>query len=240
LTESRIRVLIADAHPSALAGVRASVEAGGFEVCGQAGSAPATVDLALRERPDLCLLDVHMPGDGIRAAREITRALPRCVLVMMSASGDDEDLFAALRAGAAGYLLRDTDPDRLPHALRGALAGEAAIPRQLVARLIDEFRTQGRRRRVAVRGQRGAELSRREWEVLDLMADGLSTAQIGRRLGVSSVTVRRHVSGILETLGVPDREAAVRLFGEARAGGPRPNQSRSVVERRERRVEPRR
>lgn len=215
--ERRVRVVIADDHPTALAGIRESVEAGGFQVCGVAARAPAAVALALREQPDLCLLDVHMPGDGIRAARAIVDALPDCAVVMMSISRDEEDLFAALRAGAAGYLLKDTDPARLPHALRGVLAGEAAVPRELVARLIDEFRTQGQRRRVPLRGRRGAELSRREWQVLDLMAQGLSTAEIGRRLVVSPVTVRRHISGILESLGTPDREAAVRLFREARA-----------------------
>jgi DNA-binding NarL/FixJ family response regulator len=212
MTGRRIRVVIADDHPTALAGIRESVEDGGFEVCGEAAEARAAVGLALRERPDLCLLDVHMPGDGIRAAREITEALPECAVVMMSISRDDEDLFASLRAGAAGYLLKDTDPARLPHALRGVLAGEAAVPRELVARLIDEFRTRGQRRRVPLPGRRGLELSGREWEVLDLMAEGLSTAEIGRRLVLSPVTVRRHISGILETLGTPDREAAVRLF----------------------------
>ena len=206
MTGRRIRAVIADDHPTALAGIRESVEDGGFEVCGEAAEA----------RPDLCLLDVHMPGDGIRAAREITEALPECAVVMMSISRDDEDLFAALRAGAAGYLLKDTDPARLPHALRGVLAGEAAVPRELVARLIDEFRTRGQRRRVPLRGRRGLELSGREWEVLDLMAEGLSTAEIGRRLVLSPVTVRRHISGILKTLGTPDREAAVRLFRAAR------------------------
>ena len=216
MTGRRIRAVIADDHPTALAGIRESVEDGGFEVCGEAAEARAAVGLALRERPDLCLLDVHMPGDGIRAAREITEALPECAVVMMSISRDDEDLFAALRAGAAGYLLKDTDPARLPHALRGVLAGEAAVPRELVARLIDEFRTRGQRRRVPLRGRRGLELSGREWEVLDLMAEGLSTAEIGRRLVLSPVTVRRHISGILKTLGTPDREAAVRLFRAAR------------------------
>jgi DNA-binding NarL/FixJ family response regulator len=210
-----VRVAIADDHAAFRAGVRESVEAGGFEVCGEAVDAPGAVELALSERPHLCLLDVHMPGGGIRAAGEITRALPECVVVMLTVSRNDSDLFDSLRAGAAGYLLKDADPARLPHALRGAMAGEAAVPRALVSRLIDEFRTRGLRRRLPLPGRRGVELTSREWEVLDMMAEGLSTAKIAERLFVSPVTVRRHISAILEKIGAPDREAAVRMFRDA-------------------------
>jgi DNA-binding NarL/FixJ family response regulator len=133
---------------------------------------------------------------------------------MITVSRNDADLFDARRAGAAGYLLKDTDPARLPNALRGVMAGEAAVPRELVARLIDEFRMRGTRR-LNIVGSRGVELTSREWEVLDLMADGLTTAQIAQRLFVSPVTVRRHISGILEKLGAPDRSAAVRMFQAA-------------------------
>ncbi len=97
---------------------------------------------------------------------------------MLTVSRNDSDLFDSLRAGAAGYLLKDTDPERLPDALRGVIAGEAAVPRALVARLIDEFRSRGTRRRLPLIGGRGVELTSREWEVLDLMAEGLTTAQI--------------------------------------------------------------
>jgi DNA-binding NarL/FixJ family response regulator len=170
------------------------------------------VALAERERPDLCLLDVHMPGSGIRAASEIVERVPETAVVMLTVSRNDDDLFDALRAGAAGYLLKDTDPERLPHALRGVLAGEAAVPRALVTKVIDEFRTRGRRRRVPLTGRRGVELSSREWEVLDLLREGRNTAEIAHRLFVSPVTVRRHVSAILRKLDVPDRAAAVELL----------------------------
>jgi len=183
-------------------------------VVAEAADGPSAVAAAERERPDLCLLDVHMPGSGIRAAGEILQRLPDTAVVMLTVSRNDEDLFDALRAGAAGYLLKDTDPDRLPHALRGVLAGEAAIPRTLVARVIDEFRSHGRRRRLPLAGRRGVELSSREWQVLDLLSAGLTTADIGRRLFVSPVTVRRHVSAILRKLDVPDRQAAVDLLQE--------------------------
>jgi DNA-binding NarL/FixJ family response regulator len=134
---------------------------------------------------------------------------------MLTVSCNDADLFDALRAGAAGYLLKDTDPTRLPHALRGVIAGEAALPRALVARLIDEFRNRGQRMRCA--GRLGAELSARQWEVLHLMRDGLSTAEMAERLFVSPVTVRRHVSTIMQRLQVLDRQAAVRALDEFEA-----------------------
>jgi len=210
-----MRVLIADDHAVARAGVRESVtDDPGFEVCAEASNAQDAIELALSELPDLCLLDVHMPGEGIRAASEITAALPDCAVVMLTVSRNDSDLFHSLRAGAAGYLLKDTDPGRLPNALRGVLAGEAAVPRALVARLIHEFRERGTRRLSTI-GGRGVELTSREWEVLDLMAEGLTTAQIGERLFVSPVTVRRHISSIVEKLGAPDRSAAVRLYRES-------------------------
>jgi DNA-binding NarL/FixJ family response regulator len=222
VTQDPIRVVIADDHAAARAGIRESVEDGGFEVCGEAADADGALELALRERPHLCLLDVHMPGGGIRAAGEITRALPDCVVVMLTVSRSDHDLFDSLRAGAAGYLLKDMDPAKLPRALRGAIAGDAAMPRVLVSRLIDEFRTHGRRRRLPLLGRRGVELTTREWEVLNLMAEGRSTDEIGKRLFVSPVTVRRHISSILEKLGARDRQMAVQLFRnacDAEAGG---------------------
>jgi DNA-binding NarL/FixJ family response regulator len=205
-----LRVLIADDHAAARAGMRESVEDGGFEVCAEAANATDAIELARRERPDVCLLDVHMPGEGIRAAAVITEALPDCAVVMVTVSRNDSDLFHSLRAGAAGYLLKDTDPGRLPDALRGVVAGEAAVPRALVARLIHEFRERGTRRLST--GGRGVELTSREWQVLDLMAEDLTTAQIAQRLFISPVTVRRHISSILEKLGAPDRASAVELF----------------------------
>ena len=211
------RVLIADDHVPIRGGIRAALEDGGFEVCAEAGDATASIEAALREQPDLCLLDIHMPGSGIRAAGEIARQLPECAVVMLTVSRNDEDLFDALRAGAAGYLLKDTDPARLPHALRGVLAGEAALPRALVSRVLDEFRENGRARRLPLLGTRGVRLTSREWEVMQLMREGLVTGEIARRLFVSPVTVRRHVSAILSKLGVSDRQAAMDLVEASEA-----------------------
>jgi DNA-binding NarL/FixJ family response regulator len=133
---------------------------------------------------------------------------------MLTVSRDDADLFDALRAGALGYLLKDTDPDRLPYALKGVLEGEAALPRALVARVIDEFRERGRRRRLPLAKQRGVELTGREWEVLELMREDLTTAEIAERLFISQVTVRSHIAAVLKKLRVPDRKAALKLLDE--------------------------
>jgi DNA-binding NarL/FixJ family response regulator len=207
-----IRVLVADDHPPTRAGVRAALERAAFSVCAEAADAPAAVEAARRERPDVCLLDIHMPGDGIRAAETIARELPETAVVMLTVSRADEDLFAALRVGASGYLLKDIDPGRLPLALLGVLEGEAALPRRLVALLMEEFRERRRRHRIPLLGRRSVELTDREWEVLDLMRKGLSTQEIADKLFISPVTVRTHVSAILRKLHVSSREAALELL----------------------------
>jgi DNA-binding NarL/FixJ family response regulator len=207
-----IRVLIADDHPPTRLGVRLALERGGFVVCAEAPDADTAVERALAERPEVCLLDINMPGDGIRAAELIARELPETAVVMLTVSRADTDLFNALRAGACGYLLKDIDPARLPLALYGVLEGEAALPRRLVALLIEEFRERRRRRRIPLVGRRGVELTDREWEVLELMRDGLSTEEIAARLFISPVTVRTHVSAILRKLHVRTREAALELL----------------------------
>lgn len=145
-----------------------------------------------------------MPGDGISAARQIASAVPETRIVMLTVSEDQNDLFEALRAGASGYLLKDTPSTRLAAALRGVLEGEAALPRVLVARLIEAFRGAP-----SADPSRGV-LTEREWEVLRLMQKRLSTAQIAESLAIAPVTVRTHVAAILRKLRVTDRESAVR------------------------------
>jgi DNA-binding NarL/FixJ family response regulator len=130
---------------------------------------------------------------------------------MLTVSRDDRDLFAALQAGASGYLLKEMDPARLPHALADVLEGRAALPRALVARLIDQFRDRAPRRRAVVGGDLGdARLTSREWQVLDLMRQELPTSEIARRLVLSPVTVRTHVNSILKKFRAPDRETLLR------------------------------
>jgi DNA-binding NarL/FixJ family response regulator len=206
-----IRILIADDHPPTRADVRAALEQDErFTICAERADAAAAVQGAVHTQPDICLLDIRMSGSGISAAREITSRLPDTKVVMLTVSRDEDDLFNALRAGASGYLLKDTDPQRLPHALHAVVEGETAIPRWLVTRLVSEFRDHGPRRRAIV-SEAGYDLTSREWEVLDLLKRGLTTAEIAERLFVSSVTVRSHVAAILKKLRVPDREALRKL-----------------------------
>jgi DNA-binding NarL/FixJ family response regulator len=206
-------VVLADDHPPTLAGIRAALEDGGFVVVGQAADGEEAVRLAVAHRPAVCMLDVGMPGmGGIAAAAAITEQVPVTAVVMLTVSSADEDVFAALGAGASGYLLKDTDPARLPFALRGVLAGEAALPRQLVARVLDEFRGRRKRRRLPLMHRMGGDLSEREWEVLELLGEGLATREVAQRLGIGDVTVRRHVTAVVRKLGVADRDAALRLL----------------------------
>jgi len=192
--------------------VTAALERGGFVVCATAADARSAIEAARRERPDVCLLDVHMPGEGIYAAETIARELPETAVVMLTVSRTDADLLNALRAGASGYLLKDIDPERLPLALRGVLSGEAALPRRLVAVLIEEFRERKRRRRIPLVGRRSVELTDREWEVLESMRLGWTTEQIAEHFFISPVTVRTHIASILRKLQVSDREAAIALL----------------------------
>lgn len=206
-------MVMADDHARIRGRVRSALEAGGCEVCAEGATADEAVALAIEHEPDVVLLDIHMPGNGIRAARQISNRLPGTAIVMLTQSRDDEDLFDSLRAGASGYLLKDTDPAELPNALRGVLAGEAAIPASLVTRVLAEFRSADRsgfRRRSAA----AAKLSERESEVMELLGQGHSTEEVGKRLFVSPTTVRVHVSTVLRKLRAKDRESAFKLLRE--------------------------
>ena len=192
--------------------VRAALEQNGdFRVCAEAADADSAVLAARRENPDVCLLDINMPGSGIAATAAITTALPGTAVVMLTVSRQDEDLFDALRAGASGYLLKGLDEDTIGDSLHRVLDGEATLPGTLVARLVEEFRDR-EHRRVAVADGPAARLTGREWDVLELMRKGASTNEISERLFVSPTTVRTHVSAILKKLGVPTREAAIKLL----------------------------
>lgn len=204
------RIVIADDHAPTRTGVRLALEEDGFIVCAEEATAAGAVAAALRDPPDLCLLDVDMPGGGIEAAETIRSALPHTHVVMLSESAADAELFAALRAGASGYLLTGVNPLRLGAALRDVLNGGAALSRELTARLIEEFRAQARRCPTSMTRPTQHDLTRREWEVLDCLRDGLSTHRIAKQLFISETTVRRHIGSILRKLDVSTREAAVK------------------------------
>jgi two-component system, NarL family, nitrate/nitrite response regulator NarL len=202
-----VRVLIADGSPSERSGVRRALEDAGCGVCAEAADGPEAVEAAARERPDLCLVDTELPGGAISTVAAILGNSAETAVVMFARSPSERDLFAALEVGACGYLTKSTDPERLAIALRRVSEGEAPLPRTLVARLIEEFQERHRRRQTL------DNLTERETEVLDLLGQGLDTADIAARLFVARVTVRTHIASILKKLGVPDREAAVRAVG---------------------------
>ncbi|MGO9752492.1 MAG: response regulator [Solirubrobacteraceae bacterium] len=208
-----VTVVIADNQVATRVGVRRALEPYGVLIVAEAATAEEAVRAALAHQPDVCILDVRVPGSGIEAARQISTALPRTKILMLSDSERDDDLFAALRAGAHGYLPKTTSPARLPHAVLGVLRGEAALPRELASRLIHEFRDRGRSRRLmlSVSGE-AVELTAREFEVLERLRRSEPTAEIARGLQISDVTVRRHISAMLHKLGVPDRRSAVKLL----------------------------
>jgi DNA-binding NarL/FixJ family response regulator len=209
-----LRVLIADDHAPTCEDVRRVLEGDErFSICATAADAAGAVAGAVRNRPDVCVLDIRMPGSGLAAAWEIAARLPRAKIVMLTVSDEEADLFAALRAGAQGYLLKTMNFRRLPEALYGVCSGEAAIPRALVACMIERFHGRQPRWRRPISGTPAQRrLTSREWEVLELLAQERSTAQIAQRLTLSGSAVRAHITSIVRKLQVEDRAAAAELF----------------------------
>ena len=220
MTETRrsLRVLIADDHAPTRDDVRRALDRDErFDVCAAAADAAEAVQAAVRERPDVCLLDIRMPGSGLAAAWEIAARLPRAKIVMLTVSAEDADLFAALRVGAHGYLLKTMNLNRLADALAGACSGEAAMQRTLVARVLERFHgREPRWRHPVASGSPEPRLTSREWEVLELLAQGRSTGEIARRLVLSASAVRVHIASIVRKLHVADRAAAAELFRRSR------------------------
>jgi DNA-binding NarL/FixJ family response regulator len=206
-----IRVLLAFERPATREAVRAALEPGGAE-CVEAKNGRDAIDCAVRGRVDVCLIDARMKGDGIAVASAIREQRPEARIVVLAPVEDEIELLEAVSAGAVGYMGDTVDPTTLASIVNGVVRGEAAVPRRLVARLIDELRFREGRHRT-VRTSRGAvALTRREWQVLELLEEGCSTRDIAARLLISEVTVRRHVSLLLQRLEVRDRNAAVGLL----------------------------
>jgi len=212
----QLRVLIADDHAPTRDDVRRALTEGGLVVCAEAANAAHAVQRALETKPDICLLDLRMPGGGVAAAWEIAARLPTTKIVMLTVSDEDADLFSSLRAGAVGYLVKDVDFRLLPRALRDAVEGRAAIPPTLVTRMVKQFHTnEPRFRTTAVETDLGPRLTSREWDVLAGLAEGLSTRDIAKRLQLKPSGVRAHISAVVQKLGVADRREAVAFFHEA-------------------------
>jgi DNA-binding NarL/FixJ family response regulator len=205
------RVLLADADEPTRMGLRMALRSTGFDVVGEAGDAAETRDAVIASSPDLVVVSTDLPGGGMDVMAEIAASRPGVRLVLLTERPSGGELLAAVLAGASGYLSRDVSPDRLPAALKGILAGEVALPRRYSARLLDELRSR-RTQRAAVSAHAETGITDREWEVLQLLAEDCTTAQMAQRLRISEVTVRRHVSKVVAKLGVADRAAAAELM----------------------------
>ena len=212
-----IRVLIADGDALARKALRAALDNGRLSVVGQAANAAQAVSLATRCEPDVLVLDAGLPPDGALAAmKELAAALPDARSIIL---GDEDDAgLHALSDGAAGYLSRDIDLQSLAHAIEGVVAGEAAISRALATRLIARVRELS----VAALGMRPVKspLTPREWEVLDLLKTGASTAEIAKELVLSPDTVHSHVQHIMRKLDAHSRAEAVKLAERLGNGDP--------------------
>ena len=221
MTPGALRVLVADDHALVRSGIRGLLEGADLEVVGEASDGGEAVELALRLRPDVVVMDVRMPRvDGIEATRRL-RSQPGAAQVLVLTTFDlDEYVYRALRAGAAGFLLKDAPSTTLVEAVRTVASGEALLGPSVTRRLIERYLS-------APPADAGGPdpagaLSAREREVWLLVAEGLSNAEIGERLFVTEATVKAHVTRLLAKLGLRDRvQAVVRAYetGLVRPGG---------------------
>ena len=210
-----IRVLIADDHPVYRDGLRGLVgRAPDLALVGEAETGVEAVALAATERPAIVLMDIRMPEmSGIEATRQILRADPTVGVLILTMSEDDDSVFAAMRAGARGYIPKDADSDELLRAIRAAAVGEAIFGASIAKKLMSFFDSDARSAAAAF-----PELTERELEILELIAAGRSNTEIGTRLGIAPKTVRNHVANVLNKLEVADRSQAIVRAREAGFG----------------------
>ncbi len=202
-----IRIVLADDQELVRAGFRMILEGeDDFDVVGESTDGTAAVELVKGERPDVVLMDIRMPGlDGIEATRRIAAAGSGAHVLVLTTFDRDEYVYRSLEAGAAGFLLKTAPPARLIEAVRTVAAGEALLAPSITRRLIESYL---RRPRPEAQARLDA-LTQRELEVLRLLADGLSNAEIAKRLVVSDTTVKTHVNHVLSKLALRDRVQAV-------------------------------
>jgi two-component system, NarL family, response regulator LiaR len=207
-----IRVLIVDDHAVVRQGLRTFLSLqDGIEVVGEASDGREAIAAAQRLRPDVVLMDLVMPRvDGVQAMRELRDHVPGARVIVLTSFLEDDRLLPAIRAGAAGYLLKNVEPSELARAVRTADAGDALIDPAVAARLVDALASDHRPEQP---------LTAREQDVLDLVARGYANKRIARELGIAEKTVKTHVSHVLAKLGVSDRTQAA-LYA-TRAGGGR-------------------
>jgi DNA-binding NarL/FixJ family response regulator len=209
------RVLIVDDHPLTQEALASLLTQHGFEIVAQASSGEEAIRHAAKHQPDLVLLDLSMPGmSGLEALPEIRRVAPGSEVVVLTASGTEENLLRAIKGGAAGYLLKTEPPSRIVEFLHGVVNGEAALSGSVARRLLEQVRD-GRGGR-AVPDEISSLLSARELEVLLLLDEHLGTDEIAHRLFISEHTVRSHVKSLLHKLGVSSRRQALETLTRAR------------------------
>ncbi|MEA2637292.1 MAG: hypothetical protein QOE18_349 [Chloroflexota bacterium] len=199
-----IRLVIVDDHSVVREGLRAFLRLQeGIDVVGEAAGADEAIRVAAAASPDVVLLDLVMPdGDGVGAIRRLLEVAPGVRVLVLTSFADDAQIFAAVAAGAAGYLLKDVDPAALADAIRDVHAGRPALHPSVAARLM---------RRGDDSARRHGDITAREHDVLRLMVEGLPNKQIAQRLGIGEKTVKTHVSRVLAKLGVADRTQAAVL-----------------------------
>jgi two-component system nitrate/nitrite response regulator NarL len=209
-------ILLVDDHPLTRDGLAALLAGNGFDVVGHASDGLEAIDLARDLQPDVVLLDLSMPGmGGLDALPRLRNEAPACEVVVLTASGDEDNLLAAIRGGAAGYLLKTEPPERLVDFLHGAASGEAALSGVVARRLLDQVRN-GKQSEGGVPDAIALRLSARELEVLLLLDEHLGTDQIAKRLFISEHTVRSHVKSLLRKLNVSSRREALEALAAAR------------------------
>lgn len=211
-------VFLADDHPLVRQGLRAVISAADdLEIVGEASDGPAAVDGAVTLGPDVVVMDLQMPGlHGIEATRQILARRPSTSVLVLTMFEDDDTVFAAVAAGAAGYLLKGADGTDILAAVRAVAAGQAVFGPSLARRLRDWFRTPPAQPQLPF-----TDLTTRERQILDHLAAGLSNAEIGARLNLTAKTVANNVSSILTKLHVTQRGQAIVRAREAGMGSPR-------------------
>ena len=202
-----MKIIIVDDHVLFREGLAAIVRSEpDIEVIGQAGTVQEAIEVVLELKPEMVLMDFGLPdGSGADASRAILKDLPKCKIVFLTMSEEDEDLFAAIRSGAKGYLLKNMRPSKLISTLRSVQKGESALSRSMTLRLMEEL---ARTKEPQRSGEGDPTLTRRELEVLRELAAGGSNQEIAERLFISENTVKYHVHSILEKLNLSDRRDA--------------------------------
>lgn len=211
----QIRVVLVDGHAVFRGGLRKMLEQDVIDIVGEASDGVGAVAVVRDTGPDVVLMDVTMAGiSGIEATRQIRAFAPTTQVVMLTLSADERDVEESIWAGACGYLLKDAPVQQILVAIQGAAAGESHLSPRITTGILNQIRTGAGR--PAFRGEARAELTKREREVLRLMADGKENPQIGKELFISAQTVKKHVSSILLKLKVENRVQAVVLAFRSR------------------------